>query len=54
MQFASSIHLRFDYDQTAFRFVFRIDGQPWWPTAATPLYATSDTLSPFVTLAERA
>jgi HK97 family phage major capsid protein len=54
LQFASSIHLKFDYDQTAFRFVFRVDGQPWWPTYLTPRYATDDTLSPFVITAERA
>jgi HK97 family phage major capsid protein len=53
LQFASSIHLKFDYDQTAFRFVYRIDGQPWWKSAMTPRYA-SETLSPCVTLAERA
>ncbi len=53
LQFASSIHLKFDYDQTAFRFVYRIDGQPWWVSALTPRYS-SDTLSPAVTLAERA
>jgi|2_EtaG_2_1085320.scaffolds.fasta_scaffold00208_25 HK97 family phage major capsid protein len=52
MQFASSMHLKFDYDQTAFRFVFRIDGQPWWKSALTTRYAT-DTLSPFVGLAAR-
>ncbi len=52
VQFASSIHLKFDYDQTAFRFVFRVDGQPWWPTAVTPRYS-GDTLSPFITIAER-
>jgi len=28
-----SIHLWFDYDITAFRFVLRIGGQPWWNTA---------------------
>lgn len=52
MQFASSIHLKFDYDQTCFRFVFRVDGQPWWPAALTPRYSAS-TLSPFVALATR-
>lgn len=52
VQFASSIHLKFDYDQTCFRFVFRVDGQPWWPSALTPLYSTS-TLSPFVKLDTR-
>lgn len=52
MKFASSIHLKFDYDQTAFRFVFRIDGQPWWPAPLTPRYSSA-TLSPFVSLNER-
>lgn len=28
-----SIHLWFDYDITAFRFVLRVGGQPWWNTA---------------------
>ena len=28
-----SIHLFFDYDITAFRFVLRIGGQPWWNSA---------------------
>jgi HK97 family phage major capsid protein len=53
MKFASSIHLKFDSDQTAFRFVFRVDGQPWWPAALTPRNS-QPTLSPFVTLAARA
>jgi len=52
-KFDTSIHFKFDADQTAFRFVFRIDGQPWWPSALTPPQATSDTLSPFVALASR-
>lgn len=52
VQFASSIHLKFDYDQTCFRFVFRVDGQPWWPTAMTPRYSTA-TLSPFVSVGTR-
>ena len=52
MKFASSIHLKFDYDQVAFRFVFRLDGQPWWPSALTGRYSAS-TLSPFVALATR-
>ncbi len=50
---ASSIHLRFDYDQTAFRFTLRYDGQPWWPAPLTPKYSSA-TLSAFVTVAERA
>ncbi len=50
---ASSIHLRFDYDETAFRFVYRMDGQPAWAAALTP-YKGSNTQSPFVVTAARA
>jgi len=50
---ATSIHVRFDYNETAFRFVFRFDGQPSWKSALTP-YKGSNTLSPFVALANRA
>lgn len=46
---AMSMHLRFDYDETAFRFTYRMAGQPWWPKALTPFKGTN-TLSPFVTL----
>lgn len=49
VQFASSIHFRFDYDQTSFRFVLRYDGQPLWLSDLTPLRGT-DTLSPFIVL----
>ena len=52
IQAASSIHLKFDYDQTAFRFIFQVDGQPWLPSAITPRYS-SDTLSSFITLNAR-
>jgi len=52
LSFATSIHLKFDYDQTAFRWVFRIDGQGWWPSALTPRYS-SDTVSPFIVLEDR-
>jgi len=49
-----SIHLFFDYDVTAFRFVFRVTGQPWWKSAITPLASGAPTLGHFITLAERA
>ena len=52
IQAATSIHLKFDYDQTAFRFIFQVDGQPWLPSSITPRYS-SDTLSPFITLIAR-
>ncbi len=50
---AMSIHLRFDYDESTFRFIFRVDGTPWWPGPLTPYKGTA-TQSSFVTLAERA
>ena len=49
---ATSIHVRFLYDESVFRFIYRADGQPIWKTALTP-YKGSNTLSPFVTLAAR-
>ena len=52
IQAASSIHVQFLTDQTAYRFTLRIDGQPWWPSAVTP-YKGANTLSPFVALAAR-
>lgn len=47
-----SIHVKFVYDETAFRFVYRCDGQPMWSSVLTPANGTN-TLSPFVTLAGR-
>lgn len=49
---ASSIHVRFVYDETVFRFVYRFDGQPIWETVLTPAKGTL-TYSPFVVLAAR-
>ena len=48
----TSIHLWFDYDVTAFRFILRIAGQPWWSAPITPLNG-SNTLSHYVALATR-
>lgn len=48
-----SIHVNFVYDESVFRFVMRMDGQPERASALTP-YKGSDTLSHFVTLAARA
>jgi HK97 family phage major capsid protein len=47
-----SIHLWFDQDLTAFRFVLRIAGQPWW-SGAIAARAGTFTQSPFVALAAR-
>lgn len=52
MQSAMSIHVQFTTDQTVFRFVLRVDGQPAWHSALTPKNGTN-TLSPFVALATR-
>ena len=48
-----SMHLWFDYDMAAYRFVIRVAGQPWWSTPATPRSGSANTLSPFVTLDPR-
>lgn len=50
---ASSMHLYFDADATAFRTTFRIDGQSKIAAAIDPANGTTK-LSPFVTLATRA
>lgn len=44
-----SMHLYFDTDHTAFKFVMRIGGQSYWPTAVARKNG-SNTLSPIVTL----
>lgn len=48
-----SMHLWFDYDTTAFRFIMRMAGQPWWGSAITPANGSA-TRSCFVNLAARA
>jgi HK97 family phage major capsid protein len=45
---ATSQHVRFTTDETAWRFVERVDGQPWVDAKFQP--ANGSTLSPFVTL----
>jgi HK97 family phage major capsid protein len=49
---ASSLHVRFVTDESAFRAVWRINGQPAWSAALTP-YLGSDTVSPFVVIGDR-
>jgi HK97 family phage major capsid protein len=51
-EFASSIHVRFIYDETAFRFVYRANGQPIWQVPMTPYKGTA-TQSPFIVLQTR-
>jgi len=52
VQVATSMHVYFVYDEMAFRFVLRYDGQPWWLSPLTPRRGVA-TLSPFVVLAGR-
>lgn len=48
----TSIHVRFIYGETTFRFVMRVNGQPLRSAALTP-YKGSTTRSPFVAIAVR-
>ena len=48
----TSIHLKFDTDETVFRFIFRLAGAPWWSAPISPRDGTN-TRSPFITLASR-
>ena len=52
MNAASSIHVQFVTDQTAFRWIYRVNGEPIWHSPLTP-YKGSSTLSPYVVLATR-
>ncbi len=52
IDFASSIHLFFDYNMSAFRWITRIGGQPYLSAAVTPANG-SNTKSHFVTLQAR-
>ena len=51
-----SIHVRFLYDESVFRFVMRLDGQPVRASALAPYKgsSTNDTQSHFIALAARA
>lgn len=48
-----SIHLWFDYDVTAFRFIMRIGGQCWFSSAISGRDTGTSTMSSFITLAAR-
>lgn len=47
-----SIHVRFVYDESVFRFIYKFNGAPYRNKPITP-YKGNITLSPFVTLASR-
>jgi hypothetical protein len=46
------MHVRFVYDEMAFRFTYRVNGHPAWKSALTPCKG-SNSVSPFVTLETR-
>lgn len=50
---ASSIHFKFDYSQTTFRFVYYFDGQPRLVSPLTPFKGSGSTVSPFVRIEAR-
>lgn len=50
--FMESMHVRFVYNERAFRFTVYNDGAPWWKTVMTPK-KSAVTRSPFVALAAR-
>jgi HK97 family phage major capsid protein len=52
-QQATSIHVRFLYDESVLRIVYRVDGAPVWRTTLTP-YKGANVRSPFVALNTRA
>ena len=49
----NSMHVRFDYDESVFKYTWRLGGRPEWPSAITPYKGTTQR-SPYVTLATRA
>ena len=53
LQVAESIHVRFLYGENTFRFMYRVNGQPYWHSALTPFKGSGNTVSPMVTLAAR-
>lgn len=52
VQPAVSMHVRFVNDERAFRFTYRVDGQPMYDNPLTPK-SGGDTQSPFITIAAR-
>ena len=52
MSASYSPHYLFGSDQTAYKIIERLDGQPWLKSAITP-QNNGPTLSPFVQLATR-
>lgn len=53
MRVDSSPHYRFGNDLISYRVIDRADGRPWFKSALTPANGSTNTLSPYVTLAVR-
>lgn len=51
VRWENSVHVRFIYDESAFKIVYRINGQPDWETSIEE-YKGSGRISPFVVLGE--
>jgi HK97 family phage major capsid protein len=51
-QAATSVHVRFLYDEMTLRITYRVDGQPRWVSSVTP-YKGAAARSPYVALAQR-
>lgn len=49
----TSMHLWFDQDLTAFKFVLRVGGMPWWSTTLAGRDNANSTYSPYVALEAR-
>lgn len=54
MRVQASEHYKFGNDLIVYRVIERADGTPWMKSAVTPANGSTATLSPYVTLAERA
>lgn len=53
MRVQSSEHYKFNQDLIVYRVIDRGDGRPWMLSAVTPANGSTNTLSPYVTLAAR-
>jgi HK97 family phage major capsid protein len=54
IQTSMSIHLKFDYDESVFKWIYRMDGSGTWSTPLTPYKTnTSKTYGCFIALATR-
>ena len=53
LKIASSMHVRFEYNEMAFRFTYRADGQPEKNKPLSP-FKGANSVSPFVAIADRA